>query len=203
MKTTFLSLCRFSIVLGAVILAAAVLISDAFGQQVTVNFRNDQLDFPTPADRDVYAGSQLVPLVGTNFQARLLYGSDVSSLVPATYTTPARFRNVTTADPLAGTWSGANRTLTGFMPGQVTTLQVQVWDAGPGPTFRTFEEVRATGGFWCESAPFPYTIPSAGTSDPRAFYMDNLRSFCFIPEPSVVGLGICGLALLFLYKKHS
>jgi hypothetical protein len=169
-----------------------------------VDFRNNQTDFPTVADRDVYSGTVFLPLVGTNFHARLLYGPDASSLQPATYVTPAPFRPITPGLALAGTWTGGNRTLTGFMAGQIVTLQVQVWDAGPGPNFRTFEDARASGLLWCESAPFPYTIPAPG-SFPTAFYMDNLRSFCYIPEPSVVALGAVGFFAMVLLKnrRHS
>jgi len=180
-------------------------VSRATAQQGTVNFRNNQVDFPTPANREVYSFTEFIPLVGTNFQARLLYGGDASSLQPATYITPTRFRNVTTGNSLAGTWSGDTRTLTGFAPGTTLTLMVQVWDAGPdaapGVPGRTFEQARATGALWCQSAPFTYTIPPAGTLDPQAYYMDGLRSFCFIPEPSVVAFGAIGLVALVLLKN--
>jgi hypothetical protein len=162
--------------------------------QGTVNFRNNQTDFPTLGiDRDIYAADMVTPLVGTNFQARLVFGADAASLQPATYTTPARFRAVTTGAALAGTWSGDTRTLPGYAPGSTVMLQVQVWDSTGG---RTFDEVRAAGGAngaYGLSAPFAYTVPPAGTLNPQPYYLDNLRSFSIIvPEPSVIGLGLIG-----------
>jgi hypothetical protein len=167
--------------------------------QGIVDFRNNQTDFPTPTNRTVYSFTVAEPLVGTNFQARLLYGSDAASLQPATYTTPARFNNVTTGHSRAGTWIGGNRTLAGFVPGQTVLLQVQVWDSTGG---RTFEETLAAGGAHCESRVFSYTIPPAGTLNPQPYFMDNLRSFCLIPEPSVLALGVVGLSAVFFLRRR-
>lgn len=149
--------------------------------QGTVDFRNNQNDFAFSADRDVYNTDMVAPLVGTNFQARLLYGTDASNLQPATYATPARFRNVTTGAAIAGTWVGSRRTLEGFAPGSTATLVVQVWEAGPdagpgGIPGRTFEQARRGLGLWGESRPFTYTVPPTN-SFAQAFYMDNLRAF--------------------------
>lgn len=162
-----------------------------------VDFRNNQTDFPTPADRDVYYTDMVSPLVGTNFQARLLYGADASSLQPAVYITPARFRNITTGALNAGTWVGGNRTLSGFMSGDIVTLQVQVWDSTGD---LTFDQAKAGGFLWAHSALFTYTIPGAD-ADPREFYMDNFRSMPgLIPEPSVVALGAIGALAMLLLK---
>jgi hypothetical protein len=185
-------------------LVLAVGICSAAAQGL-VDFRNNQTDFPTSGvDRRVYNIDGSTPLVGTNFQARLLYGSDAASLQPATYTTPSRFNNVTTGATRAGTWIGGNRTLTGFAPGSSVSLQVQVWDAGPGATGRTFDEAAAAGLFACASLVFSYTVPPAGTLNPQPYYMDNLRSIQCIPEPSVIALGVVGLAgALLLRNRHS
>lgn len=162
----------------------------------TVDFRNNQTDFPAPAaDRDVYNLDMTTPLVGTNFQARLLYGTDASSLQPATYVTPARFRNVTPGALLAGTWQGGARTLVGFAAGHTVTLVVQAWDAGDG-TIR-FEDAAIRG----QSDPFSYTIAAPGSA-PTAFYMSNFRSFSLVPEPSVIGLGLIGVGALFLLRRR-
>jgi hypothetical protein len=190
-------------------LCSFFLACSAMGQ--AVDFRNNQTDFPTPADRDVYFPDYSTPLgssfgyVGTNFQARLLYGSNASSLQPATYVTPARFRNVTGGVALAGTWTGGNRTLAGFTFGDTVTLVVQVWDAGPdrvgGVPGRTFDDARATGLFWGESAPFTYTIAPPGSAT-TAFYMNNFRSWGMVPEPSVFALGVVGFIAMVLLKNR-
>src|SRR5688500_148530 len=93
-------------------MALLIGVASAIGQ--AVDFRNSQTDFVPVRDRDIYFPDGVTPLgssfgyTGTNFQARLLYGANASSLQPATYVVPARFRNVTSGIPLAGTWTGGN-----------------------------------------------------------------------------------------------
>jgi hypothetical protein len=144
----------------------------------TVDFNNNR-NFPTPADRRVY-NVDMQPLVGTNFLARLVYGPDASNLQPTGQA--ARFRTVAPSDPLAGTWSGGTRTLTGFSPGQTVTLVVQVWDVYSGPTYET-------ASMRMQSAPFLYTIPLPGSAV-TAYYIDNFRGIrplsCPIPGPLAI-----------------
>jgi hypothetical protein len=65
------------------------------------------------------------------------------------------------------------------------------------PTF----EAAVTGGEYGASQPFNYTVPAAGSSA-DAYYLDNLRAFAVIPEPSTIALGILGAAsLLFLRRR--
>jgi hypothetical protein len=177
-------------------------VSGALAQGL-VDFRNNQTDFPTAGqDRRVYNLDGTTPLVGTNFQARLLYGTDAASLQPATYATPSRFNNITTGSTRAGTWIGGNRTLTGFTPGSTVMLQVQLWDAGAGATGRTYDEALAAGLAHGESLVFAYTVPPTGTLNPQPYYMDNLRSFQIVPEPSVIGLGLVGIGALFMLRRR-
>src|SRR5688572_7926756 len=82
----------------------------------TVDFNNTRTLSAT-ADRRVYKIPS-GPLVGTHFVAQLYYGANAGSLSPVT-SNPVRFRNIPNTDPLAGTWSGATRTLTGFNAGDV------------------------------------------------------------------------------------
>ena len=176
-----------------------------------VDFRNNQTDFVPVRDRDVYFSDMVTPLgssfgyVGTNFQARLLYGANAASLQPATYVTPARFRNVTGGVALAGTWTGGNRTLAGFTYGDTVTLVVQVWEAGPdrpgGLPGRTYDEAVAQGAAYAFSSPFTYTIAGPGSAT-TAFYMNNLSSFGCIPEPSVFALGAVGLIAMVLLRTR-
>jgi hypothetical protein len=157
-----------------------------------VDFNNNRT-FTTPGDRLVRDSDMTTPLVGTNYVAQLYYGADASSLQPVT-STPARFRVETTASP--GTWSGGNRTLTGFASGSTVTLVVRAWDANLG----TFDQARAAGA-WGESAAFTYIIPPAG-SPPAAFYMENFRGFSLVPEPSVIGLGLIGVGALVWLRRR-
>lgn len=190
-------------------MALLIGVGSAFGQ--AVDFRNNQTDFTPARDRDVYFGDMTTPLgssqgyVGTNIQARLMYGAGASSLQPATYVTPARFRNVTGGIALAGTWTGGNRTLAGFTYGDTVTLVVQVWDAGAdrpgGLAGRTYDEAVAQGLLWGQSAPFTYTVAGPGSAT-TAFYMNNFGSFSLVPEPSVIGLGLIGAGALFMLRRR-
>jgi hypothetical protein len=163
--------------------------------QSVVDFNNNRA-FVTPADRLVYtiSGPNQTPLVGTNYVAQLYYGADATSLVPVT-SAPARFRLPTTTAP--GTWSGGNRTLTGFTPGTTATLMVVAWDSTFGSTF---DQARAAGAWYAQSSPFTYTIPAAG-SPPAFFYMENFRAFACIPEPSAVLLFISALSIVCLRRR--
>jgi hypothetical protein len=163
---------RFAVSLFLVFTTAAGL------AQGTVTFVNSGA-FPTQADRLVYvywfAGELPRPLVGTNFVAQLYYGSNASSLKPHS-AAPSRFRVPTTGSP--GTWSGGTRSLQGFAPGQVVTMQVKVWDSSAGPTFNT-----ACNGLRIVSAIFTYAVPPQN-SPAQLYLMDNFRAM----SPSINGI---------------
>ena len=154
---------------------------------------------PTGGDRRVYdVGSPLDPirgvgLTGTQYVAELYAGSDAASLAPVSASI-SRFRSTTTAFP--GWWSGAtiydtpnaNIVLPGFLPGDVATLQVRVWDIS---AFSSYED--AVGkGVTGASVAFMYAVPTAGPS--QAFYMEGLQAFALVPEPSVIALSLLGFA---------
>lgn len=166
--------------------------STALGQGV---YFSNTRPFVTPADRRVYASDGL-PLVGDNFVAQLYYGASAESLTPVT-ASPLPFRNVTVTDPLAGTWLGAQRLLTGMTSDQVAILQVRAWDATGG---LSLEDARLLGRQWGESATFTYQIPSMGPDS--AWNMEEFRSFSLVPEPSVIILALVGaLAMLVLTQR--
>jgi hypothetical protein len=171
---------------------AVLLIGAAGAVAQTVDF-NQNRTFATTADRRVYNQDGTTPLVGTDFVAQLYYGANAGSLNPVT-SNPVRFRNVPTSDALAGTFSGATRTLTGFVAGDVVTLQVRAFNSAGGATFDT-AGVRGTSGT------FTYRIPAAG-DPPTAFYIENFRSFSVVPEPSVIGLGLIGITALVMLRRR-
>ena len=168
-------------------------LTGAFGVLAqTVDFNNTRT-FSTVADRRVH-DLQTGPLVGTHFVAQLYYGANAGSLSPVT-SNPVRFRNIPNTDPLAGTWSGATRTLTGFNAGDVVTLQVWVWDATGGATFAS-SSVRG------QSATFSYRIP-AGGSLPTEYYIEGFRSFTInVPEPSIIAFGAMGAVALLAIRRR-
>jgi hypothetical protein len=163
----------------------------AFGAVAqTVDFNNTRT-FATTADRMVRTFNGL-GLVGTDYVAQLYYGANAGSLTPVT-SNPVRFRNVPSTDPLAGTWSGATRTLTGFNSGDVVTLQVWVWDATGGATY-------ASSVVKGQSLTFTYRIPAPG-SLPSDYYIEGFRGFT-IPEPSVIALGAIGVVALLAIRHR-
>jgi hypothetical protein len=163
----------------------------------TIDF-NQNRTFTTTADRMVRSAPGGPGVVGTNFVALLYYEAveGDTSLTPVSVFN--RFRAVPNTDPLAGTWTGATRTLTGRAAGDNVTLQVYVWDQSAGATF---DQARQAGGLWGQSGTFTYTVPAAG-SLPSAFYIENFRGFSLVPEPSVIGLGVIGIGALFLLRRR-
>jgi len=186
--------------------AVTVVAASALAQG-TVSFNNNSA-FATVADRLVRNTlvSGGASLVGTDFVAQLYFGSQGTapgSMNPAwgivggnpAVAAPSLFRVVTTGSP--GTWSGGTRTLNGIASG-TATLQVRVWNLAAFPTY----DAAVTGaGVRGASAVFDYTIPAAG-SPPAAFFMENMRGFTLVPEPSTIALGLLGVAgLLFIRRR--
>jgi len=167
--------------------------------QGTVDFRNGGPAFATVANRLVnnVGGA---PLVGTDFVAQLYFGSagTVEGSLTAVSASPVAFRIATTASP--GTWSGGgSRTLAGIAAGATAVMQVRVWDATLFPA--GYAAAVSGGGVSGASDLFNYTVPTAG-SPPAAFFMENLRGFTLVPEPSTIALGVLGLAgLLFIRRR--
>lgn len=175
--------------------------------QGTVDFRNGGITFPTTADRKVYPGfvGNGPGLTGVNWVAGLWYlaGADRGQAIDTAAQLGGRtfaFRPSTTTVP--GAWvapAGVSPIFTfpDVAVGATATLQVRVWDSAK---FTTFAAALAAGEVGL-STPFNYTVPAAG-STPDKYYMDNLRAFAVVPEPSTIVLGLLGVAsLLFLRRR--
>lgn len=193
--------------------------------QGTVDFRNGGITFPTSANRYAYFGlvgpgnvqtgfgpgsADPNRVVGTTWVAGLWYlaGANHNDEIELAVQTGRtfNFRAPTTAIQNQGTWvvpTGVSPLFVLDHPDQLVpvggsaTLQVRVWDSAK---FANFADARHGGEFGV-SAPFNYTVPTAG-STPDKYYMDNLRAFAIIPEPSTIALGLLGAAsLLFLRRR--
>src|SRR5262245_41012163 len=181
---------------------------NSFGQGL-VDFRNGGITFPTDADRRVYrfaVGSPPgVPLTGVNFVAGLWYlpGADRGASIWTAGQAGRAFSFRPPGTLLPGTWvvpAGVSPmfALDGVTVGGSATLQVRVWD---GFKYGSFGEAVAAGGEFSMSVPFNYTVPTAG-STPDKYYMDNLRAWAIIPEPSTWTLAaLVGAALAVVTKK--
>jgi hypothetical protein len=177
--------------------------------QGTVDFRNSA-NFVTVADRKVYDVGGTVPLVGTNFLAQLYYlagadrGAEILQAGIAVTNNPVNFR-VPPATGFEGTWTGGgSRTLMGVPQQTMATLQVRVWDRALGSSWEAALAALATGasGKTGLSVPFNYNVPAAG-SPANQFYMENLRAFALVPEPSVILLGAIGAAAFLLRRRKN
>jgi hypothetical protein len=179
--------------------------------QGTIDFRNTGVTFSTAADRFVYLDHiGGIKLVGQNFAAGLFYvpnangSSDLNTDIervdaPMATGGTTFFKAPTTSAP--GTWlntGGVNiRTMDGVAVGGKATVQVRVWDTAK---FQTFAQAWAAHDYGV-SAPWVYTAPAAG-SPSSAYYLEGLRAFALVPEPSVIALGVLGGAsLLFLRRR--
>jgi len=192
-----------------ILTAASLLAVVAAMAQGTVDFRNGGITFATIADRLVrdVDGSALV---GANFRAQLYFepGLDNPAIEQSVRTitnNPVSFRATSPTNALAGTWqAGGVRTLQGVQIGESATLQVRVWDSVLGTTYEAALAALAGGasGKIGKSVAFNFTVPAAG-SPPNLYYMENMRGFNVVPEPSVILLGAIGAAVLLLRRRKS
>jgi len=190
----------------------ALEIGVAFGQG-TVDFRNGGISFQYQVDRKVYF-PDCTPLVGTSFVAGLYYlpgqdrGTELSDptsglLAYAGDAALATFRPLGTTSP--GIWInppevGNYRVLEGVSVGQIATLQVRVWDI---TKFASYAEAVGGGSFYTASAPFNYRVPNVGPP-PDHWYLNELRAFGCVPEPStMILLLMAGSGLWFVRRRRS
>jgi len=171
---------------------------------VTVNFRNNVLSGDVKVTFGINTigatvGSPLVNGIGgKSFVAQLFVDNGGGSLTAVGAT--ANFRAVAQGDALAGTWSGANRTVVGPAADATLNLVVRAWDN----SFATYEAAVAGGGLAGQSASFSYKNALSSPPATTDTYMANFKGFevTQIPEPTTIalaGLGIAGL--IFLRRK--
>jgi len=174
---------------------------------VTVNFRNNVL--PNLSTRLVTYGATFgAPLTGTpvvnGVPAGVSYVAQLGTVSAGVFTpvgNTANFRSVPQSDGLAGTWSGANRTVVGPATDATIDLAVRVWDNA----FASFDAAAAAGAATGQSATFSYKNALSSPPATTDTYMANFAGFeiNIIPEPSTYALAALGLGgLLFLRRKN-
>lgn len=179
--------------------------------QGTILFQNTGVTFLTTHDKRVYDVDGTTALRGTNYVAGLFYlpGANNQGILEPTggelalglgNSGLAAFRALTTTSP--GYWLnnaavGNARTLVGILAEQTATVQVRVWDI---TRFATYGAAVAGGGIHGASAPWNYTVPAPG-SPVNQTYLNDLRAFALVPEPSTIALGVLGLGSLLLFRR--
>jgi hypothetical protein len=195
-------------------IAALGLVAVSGWAQSLVQFQNS-VSFVNAADRNVYSdrvGGTL--LAGTNYVVGLWYipGAGHTEIAsPAAGTLAAGnnalttgFFRAATSTGLKGQWLNATavgntRTLDGVAAGTFATLQVRVWDISKYANFNAAFNAGEYG--W--STPFDWKAPVAG-DPPSGNFMDGMRAFALVPEPSTIALGVLGAAsLLFLRRRKA
>ena len=85
-------------------------------------------------------------------------------------------------------------------PGSVVRLQVAVFDNN---LFADYASAFAGNGIAGRSIVFDYMIPTQPPA-PGSDSMVNFSSFVvyFVPEPSVLALGVVGLSAVFLFRRR-
>jgi len=193
------------------LLIAAVELAGLALADVTVNFRNNVL--PNLSTRLVTYGFEVgrpmlgTPVVngvpaGSSYVAQL-YHVEGDTWIPVGNT--ANFRTVPQSDGLAGTWSGANRTIPGLPPDAVVNLAVRVWDN----QFASFEAACAGGGAVGQSGVFSYQNALSSPPQTTDTYMLNFTGFeigglanpC-VPEPHTYALLALGLGTLLFSRNR-
>jgi len=99
----------------------------------------------------------------------------------------------------AGYFTGGQRTITGFNPGQTVTVQVRAWiashgasweAAGPGPAFRE------------ESNLIQIVLQGAPNVPNNMVGLQSFTIGSIVPEPSSIALGLLGLGAIALFRRR-
>jgi len=190
-------------------IAALGLVAVSGWAQSLVQFQNS-VSFITAADRLVYSDRVGgTPLAGTNYVVGLWYipgagHGEIASALGGTQAGGTGFMRAASSTGTKGQWLNATavgntRTLDGIGAASFATLQVRVWDINKYATFAAAFNAGEYG--W--SAPFDWKSPNIG-DPPSGNFMDGLRAFALVPEPSTIALGVLGAAsLLFLRRRKA
>lgn len=189
--------------------AAAFTLSGLYAHaQGVVQFKNDATTAVTLGD-SAAAALSLQPGAnapgGNLFRAALYYAPDSA-------TAPERLdgtvMGATQGMLIPGQYNGGNRTTPSTTaPGAAAWFQVRVWEAAYGATYEAAFTAPVTGGRLAivGSTPVFKVTTGAPPAPPTALAGNGLApvSMQVVPEPSTIGLGLLGLAGLFLLRRRS
>lgn len=105
--------------------------------------------------------------------------------------------------------SDAQRILANVAPGAVAALQIRAWDAGVTgvDSYEAAKALAATRGVYLgTSILFEKTLGGVGNPPSQPASLANVPNFTldYVPEPSIIGLGILGtLAGLMVFRRRS
>jgi len=146
-----------------------------FGNRVTV----------AGIDARMFYWDCITPLSGAAFLAQAYAGMEWDSLTPVG--SPVPFRTGAAAGYIS-----SHIVTTPYPGGTPVWVDMRVWEAAGGATY---EAAVASGRFYGRSNPIQLLVAEAPLVPPD---MVGLQSFCVIPEPSPLALGLLGAAVLLL-----
>lgn len=183
--------------IAASILAISLMGSAAFAQG-TVAFNNSGTTLVT-------ANGSAVPVGAASGYGGLLLGLFWGAQ-GAAQGELVQIGGTTTINPLAGRYSGGQRTTgAGTAPGGTATFQVRAWSADRGATWAE-ASISTVAGFMGQSTLFNSATGGAGTPASPAVPLANTApgfAVVLVPEPSVVALALLGGAALLLRRRKA
>jgi hypothetical protein len=130
----------------------------------------------------------VTPLSGAAFLAQAYAGTGWDSLAPVG--SPVTFRT-----GVAAGYISSHIVTTPYPGGTQVWVDMRIWEAAGG---ETYEAAVASGRFHGRSNPIQLTVAEPPLVPPD---MVGLQSFCLIPEPSPLALGLLGAAALLLRRR--
>jgi len=158
-----------------------------------------------PVGTTVYTGGVLPATSGARFTAQLFggpLGTDDAALAPMLPTTTFR-----TATSLAGFVNppATVALLDSVAPNTSARMQMRVWDNQGGTVTSWADAVRiAAGGNLLIGDSLSFDTPVLGGGSTPPANLIGLTSFNlhFVPEPSVIALGVLGVGALVLFRRR-
>jgi hypothetical protein len=167
--------------------------------QGTLNFSN----FGVGLQAQVTDTDGVTGLSGSAWNADLFWAPGVIVGPPAELQALGQPASFSTNPQDAGYFFGGTRTIAGWLPGDVITAQVRVWDSASGSSWA--EASRVNGARIGESLIFLITLGGTTPAEMSGLNMPWSVHVVSLPEPSAIafaGLGLAGI-LVGRSRSHS